>query len=161
MSATINVNGVKRNKMSKPLQKIPRSQLQSVTFMLWQQQGGKCAICGKTIDVTVRGRTSDYVVDHCHESGEIRGVLHRSCNAAEGKVTNAAGRWGAKSTKYSEVIPFLRQLVDYLERSQAKGTGMMYPDHKTDEQKKEAALLKRRKEYAKKRAAEIQRNAKR
>ncbi len=140
--------------MPKPLQKIPRSQLQSVMFMLWQQQGGKCAICGNKIDVTIRGRTSDYVVDHCHETGEIRGVLHRSCNAAEGKVANAAGRWGAKSTKYEDIIPFLERLIAYLINARDKGTGMMYPDHRTDEQKKEAALLKRRKEYARKKAAE-------
>ena len=98
------------------------------------------------------GNTSDYVVDHCHETGEIRGVLHRSCNSAEGKVTNAAGRWGAKSTAYSAVIPFLRQLVDYLETSQTNGTGLMYPDHRTPEQKADRARVKRNTAAAMRRA---------
>ena len=79
-------------------------------------------------------------------------MLHRSCNAAEGKVTNAAGRWGAKSTKYSDIIPFLKQLVDYLETSQTTGTGLMYPDHKTPEQKADKARIKRNTAAAMRRA---------
>lgn len=139
----------------KQLNKIARSQLQNVKFSLLQRQGGKCAICGKHIDVSVGGHKSDSVVDHCHETGEIRGVLHRSCNSAEGKVVNAAGRWGAKSTLYVDVIPYLERLVKYLKSSQENGTGMMYPDHKTDEEKRLAANLKRRKAYAAKRAKEM------
>lgn len=96
------------------------------------------------------GNKSDYVVDHCHESGEIRGVLHRSCNSAEGKVINAAGRWGAKSMKYEDVIPYLRNLVEYLElaNSSSGGTGLMYPDHATPAQKAEKARVKRNKAAA-------------
>ena len=138
---------------TKPLQRIPRSQLQAVTFGLLQRQGGVCPICEQKINQSVRGRSSDYVVDHCHETGEIRGVLHRSCNAAEGKVANAAGRWGAKSTKYSDIIPYLKRMVSYLEKAQITSTGMMYPDHKTPEQKAEKVKLDRRKAYAKTKAA--------
>lgn len=144
--------------MQKPLERIPRPQLRAVMMMLWQRQGGKCGICGERIDITVMGKASNYVVDHDHTTGEIRGVLHRSCNAAEGKVANAAGQWGAKSMRYVDILVFLKKLVHYLENS---GSGMMYPDHKTPEQKKDAALLKRRKAYALKAAKERQVNAKR
>lgn len=125
----------------------------SITAALLVQQGGKCKLCDKAIDTTVRGRTSDYVLDHNHETGEIRGVLHRSCNAAEGKITNAAGSWGAKSMKYADIIPFLENLVNYLKKTQGRATGMMYPDHKTPEQKADAQRLKRNKAAAAKRAA--------
>lgn len=124
-----------------------------MTFQLLHRQGGVCPICEYKIDQAVRGRASDYVVDHCHETGEIRGVLHRSCNAAEGKVANAAGRWGAKSTKYSDIIPYLERMVTYLKKAQFHSTGMMYPDHKTPEQKAEKVKLDRRKAYAKTKAA--------
>lgn len=130
--------------MSKQLIKLSRSAMRSWTIgHLKSKQGGLCAICKKSIDLQVMGNKSDYVVDHCHETGEIRGVLHRSCNAAEGKVVNAAGRWGAKSTKYSDVVPFLKQLVEYLEQAQLGGTGLMYPDHKTPEEKAQRARTKR------------------
>lgn len=139
--------------MTKPLIKLSRSAMRSWTIgHLKTKQDGLCAICKKPIDLQVMGNKSDYVVDHCHETGEIRGVLHRSCNSAEGKVTNAAGRWGAKSTAYSAVIPFLRQLVDYLETAQTNGTGLMYPDHKTPEQKADRARVKRNTAAAMRRA---------
>lgn len=138
---------------TKPLIKLSRSAMRSWTIgHLKTKQDGLCAICKKPIDLQVMGNKSDYVVDHCHETGEIRGVLHRSCNSAEGKVTNAAGRWGAKSTAYSAVIPFLRQLVEYLETSQTSGTGLMYPDHKTPEQKADRARVKRNTAAAMRRA---------
>jgi hypothetical protein len=146
--------------MSKPLQKIARSQLRSIMIMLYQRQGCKCAICGKPIDFSVTGYKANYAVDHDHETGEIRGTLHKSCNSAEGKVANAAGRWGAKSTKQYDIEEFIRNLVKYWDKAASTGTGMMYPDHKTPEQLKEAANAKRRKEYAKKKAAEqMKRNA--
>lgn len=86
-------------------------------------QDGNCALCGKFVDLTIE---REGVVDHNHETGEIRGVLHRSCNSGEGKVANAVGSWIAKSMKYSAIIPALKQLLAYYERT---GTGMMYPTH--------------------------------
>ena len=139
--------------MSKPLQRIPRSQLLAVTMYILAKQGGKCPICGRMINTKVAGRSSDYVADHDHKTGEIRGVLHRSCNAAEGKVANAAGAWGAKSMAYEDIIPFVKGLVTYWENAEKYGTGMMYPEHRTPEQLKEKAKLKRRVAYAKQQAA--------
>jgi Recombination endonuclease VII len=44
---------------------------------LLTRQGGACAICRKRSDETL-------VVDHCHRTGEVRGLLCRSCNLALG-----------------------------------------------------------------------------
>lgn len=140
---------------SKPLQKVPRSQQYSITMMLLKKQGGLCAVCNKSIDVKTRGRSSDYALDHCHSTGEVRGVLHRSCNSAEGKVRHAVSRWGSKGNDEEAILSYLEGLTKYLRAQQAGelSTGLMYPDHKTDEQKSEAAKLKRRKQYATKKAA--------
>lgn len=94
-------------------------------------QGGLCPLCGLPIDTTVKG---EGVIDHDHDTGEIRGVLHRSCNAAEGKISNAAARWGAKSAKYTDIIRYLEATVLYLKQP---GTGMMYAMHKTADEKKD------------------------
>ena len=127
-------------KANKVLRKVPRSALRAWTIgHLKTKQGGLCLLCKQPIDLAVKGNKSDYVCDHDHETGEIRGVLHRSCNAAEGKVANAAGRWGAKSMSYSALVPWLRNMLEYLEQP---GTGLLYPDHKTPEEKELAAKQK-------------------
>lgn len=132
------------------MRKLPRSSLRAWAMgHLKTEQGGLCALCKQPIDLKVMGNKSDYVVDHDHETGEIRGVLHRSCNAAEGKVANAAGRWGAKSMSYNALIPWLRNMLTYLEQD---GTGLLYPDHKTPEEREEAARVKRNRAAAYKRA---------
>lgn len=138
--------------MVKPLQRLTASTMPSVRLMMWKRQGGKCLVCSKPINVTIQGTGSDYALDHCHESGEVRGLLHRSCNSALGKIDHAAGCWGAKSMKYEDIIPYLKAVVAYYEWVEKNPTGMMYPSHKTPEQKKEADRLKRNKAAALKRA---------
>lgn len=136
----------------KHLRKISNTELRSWAIgHVKAKQGGVCPLCNKPIDFTTRGGKQNYAVDHNHETGEIRGVLHASCNGAEGKIVNAAGRWGSKDTSYEAVVPFLKRLIAYWE---TEGTGIMYPRHKTPEERKEAANLKRRKQAAARRAAE-------
>lgn len=51
-----------------------------------EQQGGCCAICkGKD----PRHRFGRFLVDHCHESGDIRGLLCHNCNLALGMVSDS------------------------------------------------------------------------
>ena len=133
------------------MRKISRSQLRAWAIgHIKTKQRGVCPLCGKPISLQVMGNKSDYVVDHDHETGEIRGVLHRSCNAAEGKVSNAAARWGAKSTKYKDIIPWLHRMLDYLENNE--GTGIIYPDHKTPEEREEARKQRARRAQAQRKA---------
>lgn len=44
---------------------------------LWIEQLGLCAVCG---------RPGDLVVDHAHDTGAVRGLLHRICNVAIGML---------------------------------------------------------------------------
>ena len=98
---------------------------------LKEVQGGLCPLCCKPIDLKIKG---EGVIDHDHDTGRIRGVLHRSCNAAEGKVSNAAARWGAKSSDYASIIPYLESIVRYLK---GEPTSIIYPMHKTVDEVKE------------------------
>lgn len=141
--------------MSKPLLKISRSQLYAITMQLLHRQGGVCLVCEKPINVKTVGRSSDYVCDHNHETGEVRGILHRSCNSALGKIDHAAGRWGAKSMKYEDIIPYLKKVVAYYEYVENTSTGIMYPNHLTPEEKAEKVKHKRRVQYAKKKASDV------
>lgn len=45
-----------------------------------KEQGGGCALCGSC---------DGLVVDHCHSSGKVRGVLCRQCNCAIGLMQDS------------------------------------------------------------------------
>ena len=55
---------------------------------LLHSQGGVCAIC-ETDTPGGRGR---FHVDHCHESGKIRGLLCNDCNVGIGRLADDALR---------------------------------------------------------------------
>lgn len=137
-----NIPAVPDDTTSAPTQrltKLPRTMMRSwVARHLKTVQKGLCPLCGKGIDLTIKG---EGVVDHDHDTGQIRGVLHRSCNAAEGKISNAASRWGAKSAKYSDIIEYLESVVAYLKQP---GTQFIYAMHKSPEDKKDARNAKAR-----------------
>ena len=48
------------------------------------KQNGKCAICGRKQPETGSHRYKSLAVDHCHETGKIRGLLCNNCNRALG-----------------------------------------------------------------------------
>lgn len=57
--------------------------------LLLAQQGGGCALCKTT---KPGGRYDVFCVDHCHETGRVRGMLCHSCNVALGALgDNEAG----------------------------------------------------------------------
>jgi len=120
--------------------KISRSQLRAYTMgLLKTKQGGLCAVCKRPINLQLTGLKSDYVADHDHVHGLIRGILHRSCNASLGKLENAVGRWGAKSMDMDIIIPFLENVLAYYKQPFEH---VIYPDHKTVEEK--AAITKQK-----------------
>lgn len=49
---------------------------------LLRSQGGGCAICGACVDKTGRA----LAVDHCHETGKVRGILCGQCNTGVGNL---------------------------------------------------------------------------
>lgn len=65
------------------------------------EQGGACAAC--------KGRSGQRLqVDHCHETGRIRGLLCGNCNSALGHAKDDIKR--------------LTALISYLESSESKSS---------------------------------------
>jgi hypothetical protein len=48
------------------------------------EQGGRCAICGRTPPVDGVKSASRLHVDHCHDTGDVRGLLCNRCNPGVG-----------------------------------------------------------------------------
>jgi hypothetical protein len=56
----------------------------AMTLALFYAQGGRCAIC--EVD------TTRLCIDHDHETGQVRGLLCVSCNAALGHMKDSPER---------------------------------------------------------------------
>ena len=61
-------------------------------------QGGKCAICEKHLAPWPDPATH---IDHCHDTGKVRGLLCRSCNLKEGWVR----KYGQRLAEYLACPP--------------------------------------------------------
>lgn len=69
------------------------------------EQAGKCAICGNP-ETGKDHRTKEVrnlAVDHCHETGKVRGLLCSKCNTAIGK--------------FNDDINIIEKAIDYLKNS--------------------------------------------
>lgn len=67
------------------------------------KQGGLCFICDQPETAIIRGKPIALAVDHCHDTGIVRGLLCRACNNAIGAL------------RHNPVL--LRKAADYLEKA--------------------------------------------
>lgn len=123
------------------MQRLTATQVPVVLKQLVAKQGNKCAICGHHF--TARDGA---VLDHNHDTGVIRGAIHRSCNQAEGKakVVGHRGHKGVSSADY------LIGLGKYLELHKTPRYAFIYPTHKTEEELRLERNAKARASRAKK-----------
>ena len=67
---------------------------------------------------------SNWVVDHCHNSGMVRGVVSSEGNAFLGKIENAHKRL-SKNARGCSLPVVLRSMAMYLEK---ESTGILHPE---------------------------------
>lgn len=72
------------------------------------EQGGVCAVCRKTENAkhAVTGGVRNLAVDHCHDSGQVRGLLCTNCNRGMGN--------------FSDDVETLSAAIEYLEKHKRK-----------------------------------------
>lgn len=81
-----------------------------------KRQKGKCPLCHEEL------LPADATLDHCHTTGHVRMVLHRSCNSAEGRIL----MWAGKRSRGDDPVLFLRNLLKYWAKDYRKN-----PTHHT------------------------------
>ena len=122
--------------------KLQSKLVKSTRLKLLEQQGYTCAICKQPC-------TEDQaVLDHNHELGFIRAVLHRGCNAFEGKILKMGKRMGIK-----DVPSFLLGMMEYHTLHSTDQTGLIHPLHFTPEEKLDRRKAKAKRVRAKLKAA--------
>lgn len=70
---------------------------------MYAEQGGVCAICKQPERLVRRGVLQELSIDHCHDTGKVRGLLCHDCNTGIGKLGDSPER--------------LQVAIDYLARS--------------------------------------------
>jgi hypothetical protein len=63
-----------------------------------EAQGRQCALCGK--EWQGFNKSKSLVIDHCHETGKVRGLLCGDCNTA-------LGRFGDDPVRLRAAITYL------------------------------------------------------
>ena len=84
---------------------------------LLEKQKQICLLCNDYI-------VDDAVLDHCHKTGQIRGVLHRGCNALLGKVENNMAR---NRVSIERLEHWASNLVGYIN---SQHSDLIHPRHK-------------------------------
>lgn len=125
------------------MRKLKASELPEVRELWWLRQGRRCALCGLDL------KLPDAVMDHDHDTGFCRGVLHRGCNSLLGKIENNHKRYGVP-----QVGAFLHGAAKYLStHAFPPADPLIYPTHKTAEEKRVARNAKARKARAAKKGS--------
>lgn len=108
------------------------------------KQHGLCVLCGQKIEI------GDDTLDHCHETGHIRAVLHRNCNQIEGRIR----AWARRA--YCDPDDFLEMLVNFWRQDYSHFA--VHPNHRSDTEKEVSRLRKRMKYLKTERAKQRYKN---
>lgn len=91
-----------------------------------KEQLGLCALCHEPI------AEGEAVLDHAHDTGHLRSVLHRGCNAFIGHIENNQAR--------NKITPArLARILANFERYVQTQKPILHPTHRTPEEKAERA----------------------
>ena len=114
------------------MQRITAKQIKELREQYLQIQNNLCALCQDYLD------PAESVLDHDHASGQLRGTLHRGCNAFLGHIEN-----NMKRNRIDDVR--LAAILANLQHYQRQLKDVLHPTHLTPEEKKQRATRRAKK----------------
>lgn len=120
-------------------QRIKLKEVPDLRKKLLRSQRNICPLCGCTI------RPDQAVLDHDHDTGRVRQVLHRQCNQIEGRVLN----WVSRSGQNVHPAVFLENLLMYWQVDYSDNP--VHHTHKSDVEKEIMRLKRKQKKLKSKR----------
>ncbi len=116
------------------------SQIKAHRDKLLEYQYNRCALCGELL----LGSSAN--LDHDHNTGLIRGVIHRDCNTLLGKIENFCNTFG-----HANIKEFLSRVYQYMTEYNS-GVDIYHPSYRTAEEKRLAKNARARKQRKLKRS---------
>lgn len=94
----------KKHFLEKNLRKLYGSNAVDIYNKLHKEQNGCCAICKINENEILNSRGRKLYVDHCHDTGKIRGLLCHLCNFSIGG--------------FRDNVVYLQSAIDYLNKNE-------------------------------------------
>lgn len=110
--------------------RLKTSEVREYRLKTLEEQGYHCALCGEPLEA------AEAVLDHDHKSGYVRGVLHRGCNALEGKIANSLAMNKISAERLQSI---LNNYIFYTNQHHT----VLHPTHRTPEEKRLRAKKRR------------------
>lgn len=113
--------------------KLKASEIRKYREKQIKRQGGRCPLCHEELV------PQDATLDHDHTTGHIRMALHRSCNAAEGRILH----WAGSRSRGDDPILFVTNLVRYW-RKDYSGNPLHHTHGKVKKRKRKPRMKRTR-----------------
>ncbi len=113
-------------------QRLKPKEVPDLRKKLLRSQRNICPLCGCII------RPDQAVLDHDHETGRVRRVLHRQCNGAEGRILHWIRRCGV-----TDPLSFIEALADYWRDDYINN--VIHPSFRSKEETEISSLKKKMK----------------
>lgn len=126
--------------------KTKKSDLPAIRKELLEKQRYRCPITGRDMRYM---KPTNLVVDHCHHSGVIRGVLPRGINGLEGQIKTLMQRCGGyAATDVVGQAKALYALADYILLHRVPQTPYLHHTYLTPAEQRAKRNAQARKRYA-------------
>lgn len=125
------------------MMKLTQSLIPVVRRKMAAEQGNLCLLCREHME------DKQMVLDHDHDTGHCRGVLHRGCNAMLGHLENNRARHLLKDD--DKFATFLANIMEYINMDCSHQP--LHSTHKNTAEKKAASYEKSRKKLVASRIA--------